>query len=303
MINEEEVLKVTHCGLNIYSHILMGYYPDQIVLELKGTECKPTLNPFNENKPTLKIWKEEEVFFYRDTELPDFKGNPLDFAFLHFGLTGQPLLERLVTDMYLVVGQPKGASKYIPGKIPHKWFDDDFPRFSFFYAPISNIQPGPEVTIFDVYRGIKSKRFEYRTRELRLIKSHEEARKYKARYFDYVTFSGLFTKRSDKNLVKHSGLLILDFDHVPNLAELKAALLNDTFFETQLMFISPSGDGLKWIIAIDIKQYTHLEWFNSIASYVRLKYGLEVDKSGKDVSRACFLPWDPEVYIHPKYRC
>jgi hypothetical protein len=25
-----------------------------------------------------------------------------------------------------------------------------------------------------------------------------------------------------------------------------------------------------------------------------------VDKSGKDVSRACFLPHDPEAYINPK---
>jgi hypothetical protein len=30
-------------------------------------------------------------------------------------------------------------------------------------------------------------------------------------------------------------------------------------------------------------------------------YQLEVDKSGKDISRACFLPYDSEVFINPKY--
>lgn len=302
MIDEEEVIKVTHCGLNIYSHILSSYYPDEIVLQLKGLQCKPARNPFNDNKLTLEIWKEDEVFFYKDSELEGFKGNPFDFAFLHFGLTGQPLLEKLVREMYLVVGQPKGRFTYVPGKIPQKWFDDDFPRFSFFYAPISNITPGPVVTIHDIYRGIRSKRFEYITRELRLMTGADSRRKYKARYFDYVTFSGTFSKRSDKCLVKHSSLLTLDYDHIANLPELKSLLLNDPFFETQLMFVSPSGDGLKWIVEIDLKQFTHLEWFNSIASYVKRQYGLEVDKSGKDVSRACFLCWDPEVYIHPKYR-
>lgn len=303
MIDQEEVLKVTSGGSNIYSHILSSYYPDRIVMELKGTQCKPTLNPFNSDKPTLKIWKEDEVFFYRDLELADFKGNPFDFAFLHFGLTGQPLLERLVKDMYLVVGQPYGASRYYPGKIPPKWVDDEFPRFSFFYAPISNTQPGAEVTLYDIFRAIKGKRFEYITRELRLIHEHEKARQYKARYFDYVCFSGTFGKRSDKHLLKHSDLITFDFDHVEDLPGLKTGLLNDNYFETQLMFISPSGDGLKWIVSIDLAKRSHLDWFNAIAYYIRMKYNLEVDKSGKDVSRACFLPWDPEVYINPKYRC
>lgn len=302
MINEEEVLKVTSGGSNIYSHILSSYYPNQIVMHLKGTECKPTLNPFNNHKPTLKIWQEEGVFFYRDLELADFKGNPLDFAFLHFGLTGQPLLERLVTEMYLVVGQPKGASKYYPGKIPPKWLDDDFPRFSFFYAPISNTQPGPEITLFEVYRAIKGKRYEYKTRELRMIEQHEKARQYKARHFDYVCFSGTFGKRSDKHLLKPSGLLVLDFDHVAEPYWLKTSLLNDPYFETQLLFISPSGYGLKWIVSIDLSKQSHLDWFNAIAYYVKKNYRMEVDKSGKDVSRACFLSWDPEVYINPNYQ-
>jgi phosphoribosylformimino-5-aminoimidazole carboxamide ribonucleotide (ProFAR) isomerase len=42
----------------------------------------------------------------------------------------------------------------------------------------------------------------------------EEARKFKAFNFDYVTFSGAFSKRNDKHLKKHSGLLTIDFDHI-----------------------------------------------------------------------------------------
>lgn len=45
---------------------------------------------------------------------------------------------------------------------------------------------------------------------------------------------------------------------------------------------------------------SHAEYFNAVANYLRQTYGLEADKSGKDVSRSCFLPYDPEAYINPK---
>lgn len=302
MISEEEILKVTGCGSNIYSHILFHYYPNQIVMDLKGNQCKPTLNPFNDNKKTLRIWKEDGVFLYRDLELPDFKGNPFDFAFLHFGLTGQPLLERLAKDMYLAVDLPLEAPEAIPGNNPPPVVDDDLSSFSFYYAPISNTQPGAEVVLLHIYKAIKGNRYEYKTRELRLIGSAEEVRKYKASCLDYVTFSGLFSKRGDKYLIRHSGLLAFDFDKVTHLGNLRSLLLNDPFFETQLMFTSPSGNGLKWIIAINIAECSHADWFRAISAYLRLQYGLAVDASGKDVSRACFLCHDPEVYINPKYK-
>jgi hypothetical protein len=116
-----------------------------------------------------------------------------------------------------------------------------------------------------------------------------------------VTFSGTFSKRNDAALIQHSGLITLDFDHVSNLQELKETLLLDRYFETELMFISPSGDGLKWIISIDLRECNHQDWFQAISAYIKATYQLEVDKSGKDISRACFLPHDPKVYINPNY--
>lgn len=82
---------------------------------------------------------------------------------------------------------------------------------------------------------------------------------------------------------------------------LKATLLCDEALETVLLFTSPSGDGVKWIVSIDIDEYSHWHWFKAIAAYVKATYQLEVDGSGKDISRCCFLPYDPEVFINPKY--
>ena len=187
-------------------------------------------------------------------------------------------------------------------KIPETELLIVLPKISFFRCPVTNTQPNAEISLLDAYKVIKGNRYKARTAELRNITEVATASKYKRTNFDYVTFSGIFSKRSDSALLRHSGLLTLDFDHVSNLDDLKRTLLGDRYFDTELMFVSPSGDGLKWIIGIELMESTHQQWFASVSAYLKATYQLEVDKSGKDISRACFLPHDPEVYIHPDYR-
>ena len=183
---------------------------------------------------------------------------------------------------------------------PMKTSSNKTALFSFFPAPIKNTIPVLKMTLADAYEYITGPTAVSRTRELRSKTNIKEARKFKSEKFDYCTFSGLFSKRSDQALVQHSGLLCLDFDHLKNLEEVRQWLLNDDYFETQLLFISPSGDGLKWIINIDISQTTHADYFRAVANYLKQTYNIDVDQSGKDVSRACFLPYDPDCYINPK---
>lgn len=301
MLEKKYILSKTGDGLHIYAHILSIYYPDRIVLVQSGNACKTARNPFNDHKLSLNIRNSEQMYFYQDTELAEFKGDVFDFAALHYRLTDQELLQKINQDMQLLAGVNSIAYKVLDDSAPEPELTNISPRFSFFRSPVVNTNPSAEISVAEVYKVIKSNRYKERTSVLRNIGDVNKVRKYKAENFDYVTFSGVFTKRSDKCMIKHSGLITLDFDHVPNLPELKSSLLNDSYFETVLMFTSPSGTGLKWIVAIDLERYTHLDWFNGIAAYIRMKYNLEVDKSGKDVSRACFLPWDPEMYINPKY--
>lgn len=174
------------------------------------------------------------------------------------------------------------------------------PHFSYFRAPITNTSPFREVTVLDVYHAIKMS-FKEQTTELRTLADKKVARKFKAIHFDYVTFSGVFTRRSDQSIKKHSGLLAIDFDHLGDLPGLKSELLKDQFLETELLFVSPSGDGLKWVISIDLTQVNHQDYFKAAANYIQQTYQLDIDQSGKDVSRACFLPHDTNPFINPKY--
>ena len=174
--------------------------------------------------------------------------------------------------------------------------------FSFFRKPIQNIEPMRAIGIVDAYRYIIGHYAQPQTENLRQMQSSPEAKRYKATHFDYCTFSGLFRKRNEKELIMHSGLMCLDFDHVKNIGELKQQLLNHEYFDTELLFVSPSGNGLKWIIPVDLKGWKHSRYFKAVANCIKATGLPLVDMSGSDVARSCFLPYDPQAYINHKYK-
>lgn len=179
--------------------------------------------------------------------------------------------------------------------------DENLHQFSFFRKPIQNTEPLRAITPPDIYRYIVGNYAKPQTEMLRSIKDKDEARKYKATHFDYCTFSGLFRSRNRKDLLTQSNLLCIDFDHVADIPSLKERLLNDPCFETELLFVSPSGDGLKWIVEIDYQGYEHSRFFACVANYLTEAGYPEPDKSGSDISRSCFIPYDPNAFVNPKY--
>jgi hypothetical protein len=316
-ISKESILSKTHYGLGIYSHILRLYYPDEIVMRLVERDCGLCHNPFNSNKNTLHIWIEKndptnamsaEFARHEDSENAIPAGDAFDFAELHYKQSGEELLKIIDREMFLYIGEERGF--YYKRKtlvIPEKPLplvctkSPCSPLFSFFKAPISNTKPHKAVSLLQIYNAIKGNYYQKRTQKLRAISDVAQARKFKAANFDYCTFSGIFESRNDKALIKHSGLLCVDFDHLQNLNDLKSHLLADEYFDTQLLFRSPSGDGLKWIIFVDTTTTTHGDYFVAVANYILQTYGVEVDKSGRDISRACFLPHDLQAFINPTY--
>ncbi len=172
----------------------------------------------------------------------------------------------------------------------------DAKLISFYRAPISNCKPEKEMSLREIHDFIKNGRSGI-VIKLRGIKDEKEARTYKASKFDHCTFSGIFTHRKEDGLVQHSGLLCLDFDHLDDVESVFQKLISDPRCPTALLFRSPSGDGLKWVVPIDVDQMSHEDWFYALSSYVHDTYGLEADNHCKDVCRACFLPRDVNVYM------
>ena len=109
-----------------------------------------------------------------------------------------------------------------------------------------------------------------------------------------VMFSGTFEKRSSKHLKEHSGILCLDFDHLDNPRKHLDELRYDPHIIAS--FVSPSGQGIKVLMAIEQNEEKHQESFRSCEQYMRMVYSLDVDQSGKDVSRLCFLSCDEQMH-------
>lgn len=289
-LTKENILDKTNYGLDIYAHILRQHYHNETVIRLSERDCGINRNPFNSDKPTLHIRIDKtdkynalsaEYARHTDTENAIPPGDAFGFAQLHYNQTDDKLLQTIRNDMHLKIDE-----RALLGK------------FSFFKAPITNTKPYKAITLLDAYNYIAGDYAMERTRLLRTVGEARYARMFKAANFDYCTFSGTFTARSDKALIQHSGLLCLDFDHLHDVEGLFYSLVHDEYFETKLLFRSPSGDGLKWIIPIDIAQATHGEYFAAVSNYISRTYNVSVDKSGKDISRACFLPHDSNAYIN-----
>jgi hypothetical protein len=251
---------------------------------------------------------DREFARHEDKENAIPAGDAFDFAELHYKQSGAELLQIINKDLNLHVGEKfsfyRSNQKNVsiteplqPKSLPLGEVGGAL--FSFFKAPVRNTIPHKSICLLDAYNYIVGEYAKQRTEKLRTITDPKQTRQFKANNFDYCTFSGTFSSRNDKNLMQHSGLMAVDFDHLPNLEEVRHALLADEYFDTQLLFVSPSGDGLKWIIPIDTSQIQHAEYFAAVANYILQTYCIEVDKSGSDISRACFLPYDPDAFIHP----
>ena len=304
-IDKQTLLKKTMWGVDIYAHILRKFYPDEAVIKVVGRDCGICKNPFAGGARTLHIWFErnnpvgrlsEETAYHEDQfgAIPD--GTALDFAELYYKQSGQELLNTLNREMYLNLDKERTQYSNTPASNI-----DRGPKFSFFKAPIQNTKSHKSITIKDAYNYIVGHYAKEKTETLRSFDDKKRARLYKSANFDYVTFCGEFDIRSNNSVKSVSGLLCIDFDHVDKLEVLFSKLLNDEYFNTVLLFRSPSGDGLKWVIEIPPSDLPHPDFFRAIENYIFKVYGIKIDGSGKDISRACFLCHDPNAYINPNY--
>lgn len=113
-----------------------------------------------------------------------------------------------------------------------------------------------------------------------------------------ICFSGKFSKRADSAILKHSGLICLDFDGFKTktrMKEVREQMIEDSYVMS--VFVSPSGVGLKVIVKIPEDVENHREYFNALEDWFGID---EFDTSCKNESRVCYESYDPKIYINPE---
>ena len=127
-----------------------------------------------------------------------------------------------------------------------------------------------------------------------------------------VTWSGTFKPgdRSIKTIASYSQLVCLDVDKMDKLDvyPLVKSLHADKY--VRYAFVSPSETGIKAIFKVNTGLENHLAAYLALKDYFEKKYSVKVDKSGKDVSRLCFISSDrtgvmnvaaEEFFVEQKY--
>lgn len=166
-------------------------------------------------------------------------------------------------------------------------------KVSFFAGGIKQAKTTSNYTISAILSMIASDKYKTAVETLR-SQTNESVKKVMKQNLDYVTWSGTFTKRNNEAIIKHSGIICIDFDHVENIDDVRNTLINDQY--TLALFTSPGGNGFKTLVSINSKY--HLDSYLQLEQYYAESYNLVIDKACKDVSRACFLSYDPDVFIN-----
>lgn len=168
----------------------------------------------------------------------------------------------------------------------------------------ATLTPAMEVTPADVYQLITcNEPLHLATLQVR---NAADIRAAKASLLPYVTPCGVFTRRRSDCLTESSGLVVVDIDHLESAEEtenLRQQLFDDPYLCPALVFISPTGRGVKAFVPC-LHGQNPAEGIQWAMNYVHCMYDAEntqpgkgVDTSGKDLVRACFLCHDPKALL------
>jgi len=111
-----------------------------------------------------------------------------------------------------------------------------------------------------------------------------------------ILFGGVAVNRNDNDIQEASGLMITDYDHLPeeDYQPIWDWLKNDK--HTVMLFRSPSGDGIKAVVSIPkSSKDDYRKRFKAYGEYVNNPY---FDTKNSNISRLCFVSYDPDLYVN-----
>ena len=171
-------------------------------------------------------------------------------------------------------------------------------EFSYFKAPISNTIPSKEITIGKYVEIVKGDLWKEKIASLRQDASKKDL--IKKEQLDYIIPSGIFKERKKEKLIGLSDLICWDIDGLDEVEIVKEKLFEDE--HVLLVHTSPSGNGLKLFARFEglTKENYESNW-NFGRDYFIEKYIIPqemFDSKTKDISRACFVSYDPDLFYN-----
>lgn len=120
-----------------------------------------------------------------------------------------------------------------------------------------------------------------------------------------ATFGGVFLGCKDSGMRSHSGLVGADLDHLNRVGRTAGEVRDQAskLHYVAFAFISPSNDGVKVFCLVDTLPGSRAEQtraWEQVGAQLTKDLGLPVttnDPQAKNLSRICFLGYDPDIHI------
>lgn len=166
-----------------------------------------------------------------------------------------------------------------------------------FYKNVRDVKSRDMRDLDDLLNDIQSGTYEDAVTKIRVLKQQGKDYSSLKKELPAFTVSGVFEKRDDNSLTKHSGFIAIDLDHLDDVDH-----YNRTFEElcrdpyTYAMFRSVGGAGICVIIKIKNTD-RHRELFKGYSEYLYTNYQLITDPTAVNPSRLRFVSFDPDMFI------
>lgn len=126
-----------------------------------------------------------------------------------------------------------------------------------------------------------------------------------------VTFCGTFASGHSANEYNtYNNIMVIDIDKLDDedMSRVKDVLTDDPYVAA--FWESPSGMGYKGLVSLSYADYydgmditgKHRIAFQQIFTYLLNNYGIELDKSGKDICRLCFMSADNGIVVKDEFQ-
>ena len=127
------------------------------------------------------------------------------------------------------------------------------------------------------------------------MEAYERAKKSLPAFTPSASFKG---GRKLEFVATYTQIVVLDIDKLTKEQLTNAKALAQETPYTYSAFISPSGNGLKIFVRVNSSQENHKEAFITLQKFYEEFLSLPIDKSGKDVTRLCFVSYDTDLYLN-----
>lgn len=157
-------------------------------------------------------------------------------------------------------------------------------------------------TLEQIYTGIKNGSVKDLVNKIRNAQNEKEKDDLKKLSYAF-TVSGIFQEnRRYENLITYTGLLVLDIDDLQPEKVIEVADHAKSIEYSKMVFVSPSGLGVKIIIGVDSDQNHHETAYKQVVAFYQKELGVKFDEKTKDIPRLCYMSYDENAYFAPNAR-